>query len=144
MFADRSTGARASVVRILAPLGRAFYALIFILAAPGHFSSRAVQMAANHGVPMAGISVPLAGILALLGGLSVLLGFKTRIGAWLLVVFLVPVTIAMHNFWAVSDPGMAELQRIMFLKNVSMLGGALLLAAFGAGPVSVDAHRGEA
>lgn len=143
-FADRSTGAPASAIRILAPLGRFFYALIFIVAAPGHFSSRTIQMAASHGVPVPGLSVPVAGIIALVGGLSVLFGFKTRIGAWLLVVFLVPVTLAMHNFWAVSDPGMAEIQLIMFLKNVSMLGGALLLVVFGAGPVSVDARRGEA
>jgi putative oxidoreductase len=85
--------------------------------------------------------VPLAGILAFVGGLSILLGYHARIGAWILVLFLVPVSLMMHNFWAVTDPMMAQMQRAMFLKNLSMLGGALLIAHFGAGPLSLDARR---
>jgi putative oxidoreductase len=69
------------------------------------------------------------------------LGYRARLGAWLIVLFLVPVTLAMHNFWAVKDPMMAQMQMIMFMKNVSMLGGALLITQFGAGPLSLDAHR---
>ncbi len=83
--------------------------------------------------------VPLSGIIALTGGLSVLLGYQTRLGAWLLVIFLVPVTLMMHNFWAVSDPGASQIEKAMFLKNVTMLGGALLISYFGAGPLSLDA-----
>ena len=47
----------------------------------------------------------------------------------------------MHNFWAVKDPMMAQMQMIMFLKNLSMLGGAFLISQFGAGPWSLDARR---
>jgi len=47
----------------------------------------------------------------------------------------------MHNFWAVKDPMMAQMQMAMFMKNVSMLGGALLISQFGAGPLSLDAKR---
>lgn len=90
---------------------------------------------------MHGIAVPLAGIIALLGGLSILVGYRARIGAWLVVLFLVPVTIMMHRFWSVSDPQAAQMQFAMFMKNVSMLGGAFLIAYFGAGPVSFDARR---
>jgi putative oxidoreductase len=78
--------------------------------------------------------------LALLGGLSVALGYQTRIGAWMLVLFLIPVTLMMHKFWGIADAQMAMMQRIMFMKNVSILGGALFLAYFGAGPVSIDEH----
>ena len=78
---------------------------------------------------------------ALAGGLSVLLGYHARIGAWLLVLFLVPVTVMLHNFWAVTDPMMHQIQQVMFFKNVAMLGGALLIAHFGAGPYSVDARH---
>ncbi len=46
----------------------------------------------------------------------------------------------MHRFWAVADPQMAMMQSIMFMKNVSMLGGVLLVMYFGAGPVSVDSQ----
>jgi len=47
----------------------------------------------------------------------------------------------MHNFWAVKDPTTAMMQQVMFMKNLSMLGGALLMTQFGAGPVSLDARR---
>jgi putative oxidoreductase len=47
----------------------------------------------------------------------------------------------MHNFWAMTDPGMAQMQQIMFMKNVSMLGAALLIAHFGSGPLSVDNRK---
>lgn len=47
----------------------------------------------------------------------------------------------MHKFWGVGDPNMAQMQMIMFLKNLSMLGGALLIAQFGAGGLSLDARR---
>ena len=57
------------------------------------------------------------------------------------MLFLVLVTPMMHKFWGVADPNMAQVQMIMFLKNVSMLGGALLITQFGAGPLSLDARR---
>ena len=88
--------------------------------------------------------MPASGILALLGGLSILLGYRAKLGAWLLVIFLVPVTVMMHNFWAVKDPMMAQMQMAMFLKNMTMLGGALLVSQLGAGPWSVDAQRSSA
>lgn len=127
-------------LRWLVPVGRALFAAVFILASFGHFSSGTIGYAASAGVPLAGIAVPLSGVLALVGGLSVLLGYRARLGAVLLIIFLVPVTLMMHKFWAVSDPMMARMQQVMFLKNVSMTGAALLIAYFGAGPVSIDAH----
>jgi len=129
---------RAESLRFLVPLGRALFALIFILSAFTHFSAQTIGYAASNGVPAANVLVPFAGILALVGGVSVLLGFKARWGALLLIVFLVPVTLMMHNFWAVADPMMHRMQMVMFLKNVSMLGGALVLFYYGAGPISID------
>jgi putative oxidoreductase len=122
-------------------LGRIFYSLIFILSGFNHFSQNAISYAASNGVPMANILVPFAGVLAFLGGLSILIGFRARLGAWLIVAFLVPVTLWMHRFWTVDDPMMRQMQMAMFMKNISMLGGALFIAYFGAGPESVDAHR---
>jgi putative oxidoreductase len=123
-------------------LGRMLYSAIFVMAGPGHFTARTIAYAASKGVPMASIAVPLSGVIALVGGLSILLGYKARYGAWLLVLFLVPVTVMMHNFWAISDPMSAMTQRIMFEKNLSMLGAAFLIAHFGSGPLSVD-HRNK-
>lgn len=130
-----------SAGRFLAPVGRVLFGLIFVLAAPGHFSAGTIAYAASQGVPLATVAVPVAGIISLVGGLSVALGFRTRIGAWLLAVFLVPVTLFMHRFWGIPDPMMAQNQMVHFLKNLSMLGAALYLAWAGAGPVSLDARR---
>jgi putative oxidoreductase len=124
----------------IALLGRLLFALIFLMSAPMDFSSQTIAYAASQGVPFASIAVPLAGVIALAGGLSVLLGYRARIGAWLIVLFLAAVTPMMHNFWAVADPTMHQMQFIMFLKNLSMLGGALLISQTGAGPWSLDAR----
>jgi putative oxidoreductase len=122
-------------------LGRFLFGLIFVMSSFGHFSKQTIGYAASQGVPLASLAVPFSGILALLGGLSILLGYRARIGAWLIVLFLVPVTLMMHKFWGVTDPMAAQTQMIMFMKNVSMLGGALLISQFGAGPLSLDARR---
>jgi putative oxidoreductase len=99
--------------------------------------------AAQQGVPMPALLVPLSGLIALAGGLSLLLGIRARLGAWLLVTFLVPVTLMMHNFWAVSDPAIFSLQLMLFVRNVIMLGGALIVAHVGAGSLSLDALLAE-
>jgi len=118
-------------------LGRILFALIFILAAPRHFSHEGIQHAADLGVPIAGLLVPLSGAMALLGGLSVALGYKAKLGAWVLVAFLVPVTFAMHAFWKDADPVTSHTQQAMFAKNLALLGAALLITQFGSGPFSV-------
>ena len=128
-------------VRYLVPVGRVLYSAIFLMTILGHFSQGYVGYAAQQGVPAAGLLVPLSGIIAIAGGLSIALGFKAKLGAWLIVIFLVPVSLAMHNFWAVSDPMMRGMQMAMFMKNVSMLGAALLIAYFGSGPLSLDARQ---
>ena len=128
-------------MKFIVLLGRLLFALIFIMAAPGHFTKGTIGYADSHGVPMAWILVPISGILALAGGLSILLGYRARWGALLIILFLVPVTIMMHNFWAVQDPMAAQMQRANFMKNLSMMGGALLIIHFGAGPLSLDSWR---
>lgn len=128
-------------MKFLVLLGRIFYSAIFIGSGLGHFSSSAIQYAHQHGVPMAGFLVPLAGVIALLGGVSILLGYKARLGALLIVVFLVPVTLMMHNFWAVKDPAFELVQRAMFMKNLSLIGAALLIFYFGAGPLSYSPKK---
>lgn len=122
-------------------LGRFFFAAIFLMAGANHFNKQTIGYAASQGVPLASIAVPFAGVLAIAGGLSILLGYRAKLGAWLIVLFLIPVTLMMHKFWTVSDPMMAQMQMIMFMKNASMLGGALLITQLGAGPFSLDARR---
>jgi putative oxidoreductase len=124
----------------VALLGRFFFALIFLLSAPMNFSSHTIAYAASQGVPLASIAVPLSGVIALAGGLSILLGYRARSGAWLIVLFLAAVTPMLHNFWTVADPMMHQMQFIMFMKNLSMMGGALFISQVGAGPWSLDAR----
>ena len=131
----------SSTIGPLVLLGRLFFVLIFLMSAPNHFSRQTIAYAALQGVPLASILVPISGVLALLGGLSILLGYRARIGAWLIVLFLLCVTPMMHNFWTVTDPMMRQMQMIMFMKNLSMMGGALLISQFGSGPLSLDSRR---
>jgi putative oxidoreductase len=122
-------------------LGRFLFTLIFLMAGANHFNKQTIGYAASQGVPLASIAVPLSGVVAIAGGLSILLGYRAKLGAWLIVLFLVPVSLMMHKFWTVTDPMMAQIQMILFMKNVSMLGGALLISQFGAGPFSLDGRR---
>jgi putative oxidoreductase len=122
-------------------LGRFFFAFIFLLVGPNLFTKAEIAADAAQGIPFASVAVPLAGAISLVGGLSVLLGYRAKIGAWLMVLFLVVVTPSMHKFWGLADPKVAQLQMVMFLKNLSILGGAFLITQFGAGPLSLDSRR---
>jgi putative oxidoreductase len=119
-------------------LGRVLFSAIFILKSFENFSPKMIDHASHMGVMMAPFLVPLAGIIALLGGLSILLGYKARWGAWLLVIFLIPTTLAMHKFWQTQDPFAHMMHHYCFWKNLSMLGAALMITYFGTGPLSLD------
>ena len=119
-------------------MGRILFALIFIFSSFGHFNEHTIAFAASKGLPMASVLVPLSGVVELAGGLSILTGFRARAGAWLLVLFLVPVTFTFHQFWTVEDTMARQLEFATFLKNISMLGGALVVADFGSGELSLD------
>jgi putative oxidoreductase len=128
-------------MRYLYPVGRILFSLIFITAAPRHFTAEGIHHAADLGVPLASLLVPLSGVVALAGGLSIAIGYHVRWGAWLLVGFLVPDTLMMHAYWKLHDPAMVHVQQAMFDKNLSMLGAALLITQFGAGPMSIDTRK---
>jgi putative oxidoreductase len=119
-------------------VGRILFSTIFIMTIMGHFSKQDISFATAAGVPLASIAVPVSGIIAFLGGLSIAFGYKAKWGAWLIVLFLVPITIMMHNFWAAPDKMAEQMQMAMFIKNISILGGALMIAYFGTGPLSLD------
>jgi putative oxidoreductase len=138
---SKDVGAISSWQGAVVVLGRFLFVLIFLMAGANHFNKQTIGYAASHGVPLAAIAVPLSGVLAIAGGLSILLGYRAKLGAWLIVPFLVPVSLMMHKFWTVTDPMMAQIQMILFMKNVSILGGAVLISHFGAGPFSLDARR---
>lgn len=121
-------------------LGRLFFVLIFLTAGFTHLAKQTIAYAASQGVPAASVLVPLSGAIALVGSLSILLGYRAKVGAWLIVLFLIGVT-PLHKFWGVSDPMMQQIQMAMFMKNIAMLGGALLITQFGSGPWSLDNRK---
>ena len=121
-------------------VGRLLFVLIFLMSGVTHLAKPTIGYAASQGVPLASVLVPLSGILAALGGLSILFGYRAKLGGWFIAIFLIGVT-PMHKFWGLSDPMMQPLQMAMFMKNLAMLGGALLISQFGSGPWSLDSQK---
>jgi putative oxidoreductase len=127
------------ITAVVLLLGRVLLAFIFLFTGLAHLAPKdpGVGYAKASGVPVPQLSVRLAGLLALTGGLSILFGFHARVGAWLLVLFLVPVTLAMHRYWHIKDPAAAAMQRVQFVKNAALLGAALMIANLGSGLLSL-------
>ncbi len=129
---DKKTGVTLLAARI--GIG-----VIFLVSGFGKVAgwSGAVAHAGSKGVP----AILLAGATALeiFGAVSLLAGWKTRWGAAALIVFLVPVTLVFHNFWAAQGTEL-QLQMIQFLKNVAIGGGLLAVIGAGPGAFSLDAR----
>jgi len=88
-------------------------ALNHLVFAPGQLA----EYAASKGVPLPLLAVIVTGLLLLIGGLSILLGVLPRVGVLALVVFFLPVTFWMHDFWNIADPQMRTVQMISFSKT---------------------------
>jgi putative oxidoreductase len=125
---------------VLAVLGRLLLATIFLMSAVGKLSnfSGTAGMMANKGIPAAQILLVGAIAFEVAGGLSILLGYKPRIGAVLLLVFLVLATYYFHDFWKIEDAKEKQEQMVHFLKNLSIMGAMVLIIANGTGPMSLD------
>ncbi|MGH8750692.1 MAG: DoxX family protein [Burkholderiales bacterium] len=120
-------------------LGRALLSLIFIASGWGKimgFSGTAGYMA-SKGLPIPEVLLVPAIIIELGGGLMLLLGWKARWAALAIFLFMIPVTLIFHAFWAV-DPAQAQNQMIHFMKNLAIMGGMLYIMAYGSGPCSLD------
>lgn len=125
-------------------LGRLLIAVLFIpagLMKISGFDTTAAYMAAK-GLPL----VPLLLVLTILieagGGLLILLGWRAREAALVLFLFLIPVTVIFHGFWNLEDAARLEQQRA-FMKNLAIMGGLLMVAAFGSGPFSLERTKPE-
>ena len=125
---------------ILAVIGRLMLAAIFLLSSVGkltNFNGTAGMMA-DKGIPAAQIMLVGAIAFEIAGGLSIVLGYKPRIGAILLLVFLVLATYFFHDFWKIADPKEKQEQMVQFLKNLAIMGAMVLIIANGTGPMSLD------
>ena len=81
------------------------------------------------GVPFPAFAQGISGLMLLLGGLSLVFGFYPTVGIVLLVAFLVPVSLMMHNFWKLEDAQARMADRINFMKNMALAGALLMLLA---------------
>ena len=120
-------------------LGRILIALIFLLSGFGKitgFAGTAGYMA-SKGLPMVDLLLAITIVIELGGALMIIAGFKARLAALALFLWMIPVTFIFHNFWAVPAD-QAMIQQIMFMKNLAIMGAMLYIAAFGSGPMSVD------
>jgi putative oxidoreductase len=111
--------------------GRALLGGYFLYNGINHFRNRAMMSAygASKGVPYADLAVAGSGAMILLGGLSILTGLRPKFGASLIGAFLLGFTPKMHAFWNVEDAQQRVGEQVNFLKNVGLLGGALVAAA---------------
>lgn len=109
-------------------IGRIIFGIIFIIFGYNHFAGRAqtTGYAASKGVKGASFLVPLTGLMLILGGLSVGFGFVPRIGLILIILFLVPTSFLIHNFWSVPEGEKAN-EQVQFMKNMALAGASLAL-----------------
>jgi putative oxidoreductase len=122
--------------------GRILLGLLFVISGFGKISGfeGTVGYIASQNLPMPSLIAALTILIELGGGLALVTGFYTRQAAVLLAVFTLLAAFLFHAFWAV--PAAAKtMQQINFLKNLSIAGGLLVLAAFGPGRISLEARR---
>lgn len=120
--------------------GRIALGTIFLMSAVGNkipnFSGVAGYMS-SEGVPAASIMLAGAIVFLIVGALSVMSGFKARIGAGLLLVFLVLATFFFHDFWTFEGEAV-QAEMIQFMKNLALMGAMLHVIANGSGAWSLD------
>jgi len=132
---DPSTEATASTVQKVSELaGRILLSVLFLLSGLGKIGAYAGTAAYMSSLGVPGALLPLVIATEVLGALAIIVGWNTRVIALLLGGFSLLTAAIFHNNFA------DQIQMFMFLKNVSIAGGYLLLVANGAGPLSID-HR---
>jgi len=116
--------------------GRVLLALLFLVAGIGKIGNYAGTVAYMTSLGVPGALLPVVIAAEVLGGLAIIFGWQTRIAALCIAGFSLLTAVIFHRHF--DD----QIQSTMFLKNVSIAGGFQLLAANGAGPVSLDRRRG--
>jgi putative oxidoreductase len=128
---------------IAALLGRTLLGLMFFVSGVeklGAFADTSAFMS-GVGLPAVNVLLVLAIVVEIAGGGAICLGWRTRLAALALLLFTVVVTMVFHRFWSAA-PDQAVVQRLMFMKNLSIMGGLVLLSAFGPGTLSFH-YEGE-
>jgi len=132
----------ASLIKFATVAGRTLLALIFITSGFSKLTGidAAAAYIASAGLPAPVLLAVVSGALELLAGVALAIGFKARGAASLLAVFTAVATVVFHAYWS-APADQQFVQQLMFMKNVSIIGGLLTVAALGAGLFSFDARR---
>lgn len=133
---------QAALDRYAPLLARILLSWLFLYSAYGKLTgwSGYVGYMSAKGMPFAPFFLAGTVVFLLVGGISVLLGYKARAGSVPLLIFLLPTTLIFHNFWA-FEGAEQQAQLIDFMKNMALMGGVLMVTAFGSGPLSLDARN---
>ena len=120
-------------------VARVLLAVIFIYSGFGKITGFAgtAGAIAGKGLPMSELLTACTIAVELGGGLLLVIGWKARWAALAIFLFLIPTTLLFHNFWA-SPPEQLVAQRTNFLKNVAIMGGMLMVWAFGPGRYALE------
>ena len=123
-------------------VARLLLALMFVLAGFNKFAGLAgtAGYIASKGLPMPMVLAVATAALEVFGGLAIIVGFQARLAALALAIFTVLASFLFHNFWAMPAD-QAYVQQLMFMKNIAVAGGLLLVFSLGAGPASFDNRR---
>ena len=123
-------------------LGRILLSSVFVLSGIAKITSFSMEegYAVSKHLPLPAVALTIALIIEIAGGLSILVGLFTRFASWILFLYLIPLTFLFHNFWALQGADRYD-NTIHFEKNLAIMGGLLLLAAFGPGAYSIDSSR---
>ena len=123
----------------MALVGRILLALMFLLSGIGKIGDFAgtAGYISSVGLPLPSVLAAGALVLEIVAGIALIIGFKTRWAALALALFTIAAAVLFHNYWAMpADQQM--MQQIIFLKNLAVTGGLLMLAIAGPGAWSVD------
>jgi uncharacterized membrane protein YphA (DoxX/SURF4 family) len=115
-------------------VGRLFFTLIFYGSGITHFTDMANYVRLMPAaIPAREFWVAISGVVELAGATMILLNRMPRLGAWLIVLFLVPVTITVHGVMMANAPDeqMRQIQLSFFLKGMTMTGAALIFTQLG-------------
>ncbi len=114
---------------------RVLFTHIFILSGVTHFTSVSTYVALMpEAIPFREFWVLVSGVVELAGAGMVLFDRRPRLGAWLIVAFLIPVTVTVHGYEMLhaEDAAMRAIQQASFLKGFALIGAALLITQLGA------------
>lgn len=114
--------------------GRVLLAALFLVSGLGKIGAYATTAGYMQAAGVPGALLPLVIATEVLGAIALVVGWQTRVAAFLLAGFTLLSALLFHNNFA------DQVQAIMFLKNVSIAGGLLLLVATGPGALSLDAR----